>query len=441
VTRAAAAHGRRGGLRRKWRIAFGLILAALSLAVAGTMVADYQVVDHYKTAASQQQRTLALSSQLTDALTAHEAQAHALWNGAPVDRVLYQRQQDQINSLFEKGIRELRDPDQQALLVKASVTWRQVLTSRGLWAPSAAPDPHVTLSMQQQFGSASDQVTVTVSLLATTAIDDGRRDLATADTLQNIVAGLLAAMFALVVGVALYLARRMTTDVVRPLETLRQAVVSLREGDLEHRIKGPERRWPHELSELADAFNAMATALNEQHRNLSRRATHDPLTGLPNRSSLRRRMEEHLLPAGPMDQHVVGVLFIDIDDFKVVNDSLGHAAGDAVLVGVAERLTMCVRPGDLVARLGGDEFVILICDRASRPDSAEDTAERVLAAFATPITIAGNAVSVAVSIGIAVARPEMDDAGQLLAEADLAMYAAKRHGKGRHEVFNASMRD
>jgi diguanylate cyclase (GGDEF)-like protein len=432
---------RRSGLRRKWRLAFALMLAALSIAVAGTMVADYQVVGHYKTAANQMELALSLSAQLTDATTGHEALAHALWNGTPIDRALYQRQQDQINSLFDVGIRELDDPQQHALLVKASTTWRHVLTSRGLWAPTAAPDPHVTLVLQQEFGSASDAVGVTVSQLSSTAIDDGRRDLQTADMLHHIVLGLLGAMFALVVGVALYLARRMTTDVVRPLEVLRQAVVKLREGDLDHRIEEvPDRRWPAELSEVGGAFNAMAAVLDEQHRNLRHRATRDSLTGLPNRSSFRRQLEDQLLPT-MRSPRTLGVLFIDIDDFKVINDSLGHAAGDAVLVEVAERLTTCVGPGDLVARLGGDEFVILVSDRRAGTDSARDIAERVLAVLPTPFTFAGNTISVAVSIGIALARPDMDDAGRLLAEADLAMYAAKRHGKGRHEVFNGPISD
>jgi diguanylate cyclase (GGDEF)-like protein len=180
--------------------------------------------------------------------------------------------------------------------------------------------------------------------------------------------------------------------------------------------------------------------LDEQHRTLSDLAARDALTGLPNRSSFRRQLEDQLLPARGSKQGL-GVLFIDIDDFKDVNDSLGHAAGDAVLVEVAERLTKCVGPGDLVARLGGDEFVMLVSGWDSGTDCAQEIAERILAVLAKPITIAGGTVSVAVSIGIALARPDLDNAGRLLAEADLAMYAAKRHGKGRHEVFNASITD
>lgn len=428
---------RRSGLRRRWRVAFALMLATLATAVAGTIAADHLVVGRYRTAANQIEAALLLSSKLTDSITTHESLAHSLWNGTAIDRSLYQRQQDEIISLFATGMRELRGPDQQALLAQASATWRQVLVSRGLWAPSAAPDPHVTLALQQQFGSASDAVTVTVSLLSKTAIEDGQQALATADTMQNLVLGLLAAMFALVVGIALYLGRRMTTDVVQPLEVLRHAVTRLREGDLEHRIDdAPDQRWPTELSEVVEAFNAMAAVLDEQHRALSDLATRDALTGLPNRSLFRRQLEDQLLPAQGTE-HTLGVLFIDIDDFKVVNDSHGHAAGDAVLVEVAERLTGCVGPDDLVARLGGDEFVVLVRGRHSDADGAQDIAERVLAVLAEPITIAGRTVTVAVSIGIALARRDLDDAGRLLAEADLAMYSAKRNGKARHEVYPA----
>ncbi|HEX9336573.1 MAG TPA: GGDEF domain-containing protein, partial [Pseudonocardiaceae bacterium] len=286
------------------------MLSALSIAVAGTMVADYQVVGHYKTAAGQMELALSLSSQLTDAITTHEALAHALWDGGPIDQVLYQRQQNQINALFDRGIRELSNADQHALLVGASATWRQVLVSRGLWAPLATIDPHVTDAMQQQFATASDAVSVVMGRLSSAAIEDGRSDLATADTLHNVVLGLLGAMFAVVVGIALYLARRMTTDVVRPLEVLRRAVVTLREGDLEHRIEDvPNQRWPAELSDVAGAFNAMAAALDEQHRNLRDRATQDPLTGLPNRSSFRRHLEDILVPTRRTKQ-ALAVLFI-----------------------------------------------------------------------------------------------------------------------------------
>jgi diguanylate cyclase (GGDEF)-like protein len=131
----------------------------------------------------------------------------------------------------------------------------------------------------------------------------------------------------------------------------------------------------------------------------------------------------------------VSVLFIDLDDFKVVNDSLGHAAGDAVLIGIAERLATCVRPGDVVARLGGDEFAILVRDQTTGATAARTVAARIMETLHDPFEITGQQVSVAVSIGISAAGPDQGDPERLLAEADFAMYTAKRDGKGRHEVF------
>lgn len=422
-------------------MAFILMLTVLSIAVAGTIVAYLQVVSHYKNAASQLERTLSLSSTLTDAITAHEQDAHLLWNGVNVDRAVYLRQQEQISRLFDAGLAAQHSPKQHQLLLHASQIWRDVLTSRGLWGPTAAPGHKVTLAMQQQFGGDSDEVAITLSQLSQTAIADGSEDLATADSLRSVVVGLLAAMLALVVAVVLYLARRMTTDVVRPLEMLQRAAARLREGDLNHRVELAVRRRSNELSELTETFNEMAGALDEGHRTLSRRATCDSLTGLPNRAAFQRLLESHLAPAPRRRPEAVGVLFIDVDDFKFINDSLGHAAGDAVLVDIAERLSTCVRPSDLVARLGGDEFVILVNDQLSASNSAEVIAGRILDAFNAPFTIADQQVSVAVSIGISVARHDTDDAERLLGEADLAMYSAKRHGKGHHEVFDASMQN
>jgi diguanylate cyclase (GGDEF)-like protein len=243
-----------------------------------------------------------------------------------------------------------------------------------------------------------------------------------------------------VVAVTLYLARRMTTDVVRPVEHLHQAAARLRDGDLDHRIEVPTRHRASELVELADAFNAMAIALSESHRDLSRQATQDGLTGLANRAAFQRSLEAHLTSTEHDRPEAVSVLFIDVDDFKVVNDSLGHAAGDAVLVGIAERLATCIRPGDVVARLGGDEFAILVRDQTADATAASTVAKRIMESLDDSFEIAGQQVAVAVSIGISAAGPQ-DNPQRLLAEADFAMYTAKRDGKGRHEVFQRQLAD
>jgi diguanylate cyclase (GGDEF)-like protein len=426
---------RRHGLRRQWHSAVAAMLAVLGVALIGSVVAYLQVVGHYETATGQLQRALSLSSQLTDAIPAHEGLAHKLWGGAPVDAGLYLRQQQDISQLFTEGLRDLHNPDQHRLLSHAAQTWREVLTSRGLWAPSAHAVPGITIAVQMAFAQASDEVAGMLSELSKIAISDGAADLVIARRLQTLVVGLLAAMFAVVVAVMLYLARRMTIDVVRPVERLHQAAAQLRDGDLDHRIELPTRHRASELVELADAFNAMAAALSASHQDLSRQATHDALTGLTNRAAFQRNLEVHLASTPAHHAETVSVLFIDVDDFKVVNDSLGHAAGDAVLIGIAERLSTCVRPGDVVARLGGDEFAILVRDQTTGATAARTVAGRIMETLHDPFEIAGQQVSVAVSIGISAAGPDQGDPERLLAEADFAMYTAKRDGKGRHEVF------
>ncbi|MEY2461713.1 MAG: hypothetical protein QOG30_3543, partial [Acidimicrobiaceae bacterium] len=171
-----------------------------------------------------------------------------------------------------------------------------------------------------------------------------------------------------------------------------------------------------------------------------RQALHDGLTGLPNRSSLTERLAASFGPGSDRRARHESVLFIDVDDFKDVNDSLGHEGGDALLTQLAARLSECVRPEDLVARLGGDEFAIVVLED-DRGAAAVDVAERILDALRAPFIIAGTRQTVSVSIGVAHRRPEILDAADLLRRADFAMYMAKGGGKGRYQLFDAQMHD
>ncbi|HYA67524.1 MAG TPA: diguanylate cyclase, partial [Acidimicrobiales bacterium] len=158
-------------------------------------------------------------------------------------------------------------------------------------------------------------------------------------------------------------------------------------------------------------------------------AAHDVMTGLVNRATFTERVTETLLESsGP-----TAVLFIDLDHFKIVNDGLGHAAGDELLVKVSQRLRSVIRPGDVVARFGGDEFVVL-CDRINGDDAVQQLAQRLLFALAQPLTVAGNEVFVTASIGIALSH-EGNTADSLLRQADAAMYQAKHEGRSRTVVF------
>jgi diguanylate cyclase (GGDEF)-like protein len=173
---------------------------------------------------------------------------------------------------------------------------------------------------------------------------------------------------------------------------------------------------------------------------LSHQAFHDSITSLANRALFHDRVT-HALERQERDQKPIAVLFVDLDDFKTVNDSLGHAAGDQLLAEVGERLKGVLRAADTAARLGGDEFAILLED-GGEGIMAADVAERIKAMLVEPFLLEGKEVFVRASIGIAVADGDRrGDTEELLRNADVAMYMAKERGKGRYQMFEPAMHD
>jgi diguanylate cyclase (GGDEF)-like protein/PAS domain S-box-containing protein len=172
-------------------------------------------------------------------------------------------------------------------------------------------------------------------------------------------------------------------------------------------------------------------------RDLQHLAFHDALTGLPNRALLTDRLERALARADRQFRSVA-VLFIDLDNFKLINDGLGHGAGDRLLVAFAERLKACIRAEDTAARLGGDEFVVLLEDVHDRQE-ATDLAERIADALRSAVSLGDREVMVSASIGVAVSTPRHDRTESVLRNADLALYRAKAAGKARWAVFEPNM--
>ncbi len=170
---------------------------------------------------------------------------------------------------------------------------------------------------------------------------------------------------------------------------------------------------------------------------LEHQAFHDPLTGLANRALFANRVE-HALARSKRNRESLAVLFLDLDEFKTVNDGIGHDAGDELLVAIGQALQDCLRPMDTVARLGGDEFAILLEDLPSA-DAAAMVADRILEALSSPFVVHGRGVEIGSSIGIAVPTGRNEDTREMLRNADSAMYAAKQHGKGRHETYVPAM--
>jgi diguanylate cyclase (GGDEF)-like protein/PAS domain S-box-containing protein len=176
-------------------------------------------------------------------------------------------------------------------------------------------------------------------------------------------------------------------------------------------------------------------AFEEQLRH---RAFHDDLTGLANRALFYDRVEHALTRVTRADGSQAAVVFVDLDDFKAINDARGHAHGDELLMEIARRLTSCLRTADTAARLGGDEFGVLL-EGVTDADSVAFTAARMLEALARPIELADGPVSISASIGIALSTPEDRGVEELLRRADLAMYQAKRNGKARAELYETAL--
>lgn len=194
--------------------------------------------------------------------------------------------------------------------------------------------------------------------------------------------------------------------------------------------------YPWKWAAIHGAFiMAESVALLTSWR-LSEEGFLDPLTDLANRALLMDRTE-HALARGARDGQPMAMLFMDLDGFKTINDSLGHSTGDGLLIAVSDRLRACLRSIDTAARLGGDEFAVLLESTDER--GAGVVAERVLSALRPPFILQGREVFVTASIGVAAGTPDEEDANELLRNADAAMYAAKSNGKARHEFFAANM--
>lgn len=218
----------------------------------------------------------------------------------------------------------------------------------------------------------------------------------------------------------------------------RQASESLRlaYAELEQRVASRTR-------ELADANRELIDQISVRERmehKLKHEALHDTLTGLPNRSHLLGRMGMALSRFRQDPKQLFAVLFLDLDRFKVVNDSVGHLVGDELLKEAARRIGRCVRDPDMVARLGGDEFAIVL-DFIHTHDDAVAVADRVIASLAEPMRIAGKELYTSASIGIAMVDARYRSPEELLRDADVAMYRAKATGRQRYAIFDEQLHD
>ncbi|HEX8964262.1 MAG TPA: GGDEF domain-containing protein, partial [Rhodocyclaceae bacterium] len=194
-------------------------------------------------------------------------------------------------------------------------------------------------------------------------------------------------------------------------------------------------RGPDGRAMRAIGTNQDSTGRKVAEQRIHQLAYYDSLTGLPNRSLLMDRLTQALSQARRFGRSLA-VMFLDLDDFKRINDTLGHFAGDQLLVQVAQRLVGCVRTGDTISRQGGDEFVVVLAEIA-QPGDAARVAQKIVGAMEQPFAVAGQALAVTASVGISVYPVNgADDVHELMKKADIAMYAAKRAGRNRYEFHS-----
>ncbi|NVN87040.1 MAG: EAL domain-containing protein [Rhodopseudomonas sp.] len=194
-------------------------------------------------------------------------------------------------------------------------------------------------------------------------------------------------------------------------------------------------RWHQKIVDACVHLGALAIEREESRNQIARLAYHDMLTGLPNRARLLELTEQAIRDC-PADQHIA-LMFIDLDHFKDVNDTLGHSVGDELLVGVTQRLMGQTRSGDFLSRLGGDEFILMLSDCDA--EGAATIARRITDVLAVPMRLGGHTVQVSASMGISVYPDNATDINSLMKFADAAMYKAKQAGRSTHRVFSVDM--
>ena len=311
---------------------------------------------------------------------------------------------------------------------KSSAAQGQWATAREAALEAAALGDGRYEQALDRFHDAVDATTSTITTMYSIHSAEVVAEISSLQRRENVQ--LVTALATLLVGslVAAFLARRVRRSITAPLLSLEEAAMYFGRDDLSHRVTVTGK---DELARVGGALNTMADRLHKSRVELQHQAFHDPLTGLANRTLFLERME-HAMARSLRRGTSLSVLYVDLDDFKAVNDTLGHSAGDEVLVAVSGLLRASIRAEDTAARLGGDEFGILL--EGSGADGAATVAREVARLLETPLHLKVGEVPMGASVGVATWRGEGID--ELLRGADAAMYRAKFSERGSYRSFD-----
>jgi diguanylate cyclase (GGDEF)-like protein len=415
-------------LRSRWHRAFALLTVVVVVGSAASITGVFLIINSYRGSVLTIQNDLTTSAQLRTEIVA----TAILVASATTTAQQLQQEADfkEILAGYATEAASTQTPAAKALLAQSLAKWRTLADSAGT--------PGHPVSARDLAFTVETLTPSTLNLLDQTNALNGKavaRSLAAQSHRDQKAFLALSILDLLAIVVVVRLARHLTSEVLRPISVLRDSANRLAGGEFDHHVVVDRF---DELGELAVAFNAMADAISGSQRSLIEEANTDSLSGLANRAAFYAQVQATLAQPDrrPGDQ---ALMFVDLDDFKDVNDTLGHAAGDEVLRVVAVRLRDTVRPTDLVARLGGDEFALLL-DTVPDIAHASSLAERVVRALAQPVDIGTRRVRVGASVGLAMRAANTSQQGWVR-EADVAMYAAKAKGKSRVERYDAGLDD
>ncbi len=341
---------------------------------------------------------------------------------------------DELESRFSKLTREIPRPgeDRQNLETDISQWEKHYLAllsglNSGRWRQNLSL---VETSLQPQIANMKarlDHLQQNLSRQASRDISDLSNS---ASRLSQAILLIAVTGVLLILGAYYFLKIR----VIKPMSDTAHALRQEANGDSQAVIPTPKLK---ETRDLVQAFGEMRHQVIKREQRLDHLAHHDPLTQLPNRLLFKDRLE-HALEIAARHNQMISCLFLDLDNFKQINDTMGHLAGDELLVDVAARLKETVRRSDTIARLGGDEFAILLEDIQQKA-YARNIARKILHALQKPFVINGQEFHISASIGIAVAPYDDNQSDNLLRDADTAMYEAKRLGKNNYQFFTGEL--
>lgn len=359
-------------------------------------------------------------------------------NGEPAEYEQFISISHELENIFERALDASLDQTQEKVLsLSAQKEWQQARkTSEAIFArPHLLEGQSAAQEMERlddQLDEHSDRAVELINQVFDVADREIAEELAYAQVLKQRSLLITTTVFGLGMGTFLVVSIVLARSILLPLRVLKEGVTRFGEGELDHRIALTTK---DELEELAMTFNFMASKLEQSQSALK---DLDPLTGLPNRALFLNRLEQAVQQAKRCENYLFAVLFIDLDRFKLVNDSLGHMVGDELLIAIARRLEKCLRNKDTIARLGGDEFAVLLND-IKDSSHATHTAERIKQELTKPFNLNRHEVFTSASIGVVLGSKAHGWLNDLLRNADIAMYRAKALGKSRYEVFDTAM--